>query len=60
MANETNSTMGQLLTELDVVVEKILRRIKQEYQPKDKKYLKELFKAHVQQKYVFMFKLNSA
>lgn len=59
MANETNSTMGQLLTEL-VVVEKILRRIKQEYQPKDKKYLKELFKAHVQQKYVFMFKLNSA
>lgn len=52
MGNEVKETMGQLLDEFDVIVEKLVKRMKQEFQPKEENDLKFLFQMHVERRQV--------
>lgn len=50
MASENNPKLGELLDELDVLTEKIYRRLKDEFQPKDENGSNFLFNTHVKQR----------
>lgn len=52
MASENSPTLGQLLNDLDVTTEKIYRRLKDEFQPKDENDSNYLFQTHVKQRYI--------
>lgn len=54
MCSEVKATMWQLLNEFDVVVEKILQRMKQEFQPKEIDYSNFLFHMNVERRQVIL------
>lgn len=50
--DKDNSTVGELLEAFDIIVYKILQRLKHEFNLKDKNNLDVLFKPHVNKRYL--------